>query len=117
MANITGKLTGYIEITGAGVRNGECNLTVNYLFKLTHAADTSLDFNITEGQMLLNGTIDANGKIHSTGGEEGINFEINATKHHNTYDFTLNSSFTILTSEMDSQEIVLQKNGLSITVE
>ena len=115
MANVTGKLAGHIEITGSGVRKGECNLTVNYLFKLTHDADTSLDFNITEGQMLLNGKIDENGIIRSTDGTEGINFEINATKHHNTYDFTLNSSFTILTSEIDSQEIVLQKKGLSIT--
>lgn len=117
MANITGKLAGYIEITGSGVRNGECNLTVNYLFKVTHAADTSLDFVITDDQMLLNGIIDENGIIHSTDGDVGINFKINVIKHHNTYDFTLNSSFTILTSEMDSQEIVLEKESLSVTVE
>ena len=105
MANVTGKLTGNISITGSGLRKGNCSLTVNYTYNLTHSADSTLDFEITKGQIVLNGTIDEDGKIHDENGNEGIIFDINAVKKHNTYDFTVQSQFQVKTSSTNTQEL------------
>ena len=105
MANITGKLTGNISITGSGVRKGECTLTVDYTYNLTHSADSTLDFEITKGQKELHGMIDENGIIRDENGDEGIIFDINVVKNHNTYDFTVQSQFQVKTSSTNSQEL------------
>lgn len=113
MANITGKLSGNIEITGGGIRNGDCTLYVNYKFDVIHD-DSSMDFELTSGTKTLTGKIASDGVIKDSNGNTGITFDINGTKLHNTYNFNLSSSYKVQSSS-NVEEIELIKNSLSLT--
>lgn len=114
MANITGRLSGNISITGSGIRNGDCTLNVNYRFNVVHD-DSSMDFELTSGTKTLTGKIASDGKIKDNSGNTGITFSINGTKLHNTYNFNLTSSYKVQSKSSNVEEIELIKNSLSLS--
>ena len=120
MSNIIGRLSGNISITGSGIRNGDCTLTVEYELYVVHD-DSSMDFELTEGTqtLTLTGKIASDGMIKDSNGNTGITFDINVSKLHNGYNFNLSSKYKVQSKSSNVEEIELEliENSLRFTAE